>query len=141
MATFLIKTEPSTYGYADLVREKRATWNGVSNPAALIHLRSVRAGDELLVYHTGDEKAVVGLARAVSGAYEDPAQPGRTPDGKPKFAVFDLVPLRAAPRPVALGAIKADPRFADFGLVKISRLSVVPVPAQTDRALRAMAGL
>jgi predicted RNA-binding protein with PUA-like domain len=141
MATFLLKTEPSTYSFADLVRQTKATWDGVTNAAALIHLRSIRKGDDLLIYHTGDEKAIVGLARATTGAYADPKQPGTTPEGKPKFAVIDIAPGKAAATPVTLAAIKADKRFADFALVKISRLSVMPVPSAIDKALRSSAGL
>lgn len=141
MATFLLKTEPSTYSFADLVRQKKATWDGVTNAAALIHLRSIRKGDDLLIYHTGDEKAIVGLARATSDVYADPKQPGTTPEGKPKFAVIDMAPVKAATTPVTLAAIKADKRFADFALVKISRLSVMPVPSAIDKALRSSAGL
>jgi predicted RNA-binding protein with PUA-like domain len=141
MATFLLKTEPSTYSFADLVRDKRCTWDGVTNAAALIHLRSIKKGDEVLIYHTGDEKAIVGLARATSNAYEDPRQPGKTPQGQPKFAVIDLAPAKAAKSPVTLAAIKADQAFADFALVKISRLSVMPVPPAIEKALRETAGL
>ncbi|HZW05652.1 MAG TPA: EVE domain-containing protein [Phycisphaerales bacterium] len=141
MATHLLKTEPSTYSFDDLVREKRARWDGVSNAAALINLRAIRKGDDLLIYHSGEDKAVVGLARALSDAYEDPARPGTTPDGRPKFAVVDLAPLKGAKTPVTLAAIKADARFKELGLVRISRLSVMPVPAPMDRALRVIAGL
>jgi predicted RNA-binding protein with PUA-like domain len=141
MATYLLKTEPSTYSYDDLVQEKKTTWDGVANAAALISLRAIRKGDELLIYHSGDDKAVVGLAKAVSDAFEDPKQPGKTPDGKPKFAVIDLAPVKAAKTPATLAAIKADKRFADFALVRISRLSVMPVPPALDKALRTMAGL
>ncbi|HYD01383.1 MAG TPA: EVE domain-containing protein [Phycisphaerales bacterium] len=141
MATYLLKTEPSTCSFDDLVREKRARWDGVSNAAALISLRAIRKGDELLIYHSGDEKAVVGLARALGDPYEDPVQPGTTPDGKPKFAVVDLAAVKSAKTPVTLAAIKADPRFKELGLVRISRLSVMPVPAAMDKALRSMAGL
>lgn len=141
MATFLLKTEPGTYSFADLLREKRTCWSGVSNAAALIHLRSMRIGDECFIYHTGDEKSIVGLARVVRNPYEDPQQPGTTADGLPKFAVVDLAPLRAAKLPVSLASIKSDKRFADFGLVKQSRLSVMPVPPALDALLRRMSGL
>jgi predicted RNA-binding protein with PUA-like domain len=141
MATYLLKTEPSTYSYVDLVRDRKATWDGVANPAALINLRSMKKGDELLIYHTGDEKAIVGLAKAVSDPFEDPKQPGKAPDGRPKFAVIDLAPVKAAKTPVTLAAIKADKQFADFALVKLARLSVMPVPAAMDKALRKLAGL
>lgn len=141
MATYLLKTEPSTYSYADLARDRRSIWDGVSNPAALINLRSMKKGDEVLIYHTGDEKAIVGLAKATSDPFEDPKQPGKAPDGRPKFAVIDLAPVKAAKTPVTLSAIKADERFADFALVKLSRLSVLPVPPALDAALRKLAGL
>ena len=141
MATFLFKTEPGDYSFADLLREKRCVWSGVANAAALGHLRTAAAGDEVLIYHTGDEKAIVGLAAVAKGAYEDPAQPGRNDKGQPKFAVVDLKPVRAAKTPVTLGAIKGDARFAAFPLVTQGRLSVMPVPPALDKAIRAMAGL
>lgn len=141
MATFLLKTEPSTYSFADLERQRRATWDGIANAAALIHLRSIKRGDDLLIYHTGADKAVVGLARAASDAYEDPKHPGQTPDGSPMHAVIDVVPVKSAAAPLSLTAIKADKRFADFALVRISRLSVMPVPPVIDAAIRTLAGL
>src|SRR5689334_11121065 len=105
MATFIFKTEPSTYSFADLVREKRAVWDGITNNAALAYLRTVAKGDEVLVYHTGDEKAIVGLARATAAAREDPKKPGKNAAGAPKFAVVDLAPVRPALRPVGLAQI------------------------------------
>jgi predicted RNA-binding protein with PUA-like domain len=141
MATFLLKTEPSEYSFADLLREKHAVWSGVSNNAALGHLRTARKGDEALIYHTGEEKAVVGLARITSDPYEDPDQPGRNARGEPKFAVVDLAPLRPASEPVDLATVKKDRRFAAFPLVTQPRLSVMPVPQDLDAALRKMAGL
>jgi predicted RNA-binding protein with PUA-like domain len=141
MSTFLVKTEPGDYSFADLVKDKRTVWSGVSNPAALSHLRSVRKGDEVLIYHTGDEKAIVGLAQALGGPYEDPKRKGLTDEGAPKFAVIDLAPLRAAKNPVPLSQVKADARFKDFALVRQGRLSVMPVPPALDNALRALAGL
>lgn len=141
MATFLLKTEPSTYGYADLVREGRTAWEGVRNPVAQRHLRAVRQGDDLLIYHTGDEKRIAGLARCVRGAYADPVHPGETTaDGEMKWALIDLEPVRAAGEGATLRAIKADPRFAEFALVRQPRLSVMPVPATLAKALRSMAG-
>lgn len=141
MAYFLLKTEPSTYSYDDLVREKRAVWSGVSNAAALIHLRSVRTGDRLFIYHTGDERAIVGLSEAVSLAYQDPAQPGLNARGEPAHAVFDVAPIAKAKQPVLLSALKADKRFQDFTLLTHARLSVMPVPAPIARALCLLAGL
>jgi predicted RNA-binding protein with PUA-like domain len=130
MNRWLLKTEPSTYSYADLARERRATWDGVSNPTALSHLRAMRKGDQAFVYHTGDEKAIVGIARVASDPYPDPKL------SDPRRVVVDLEPVRALKSPVTLASVKADKRFADFALVRISRLSVMPVsPAQWEALL------
>jgi predicted RNA-binding protein with PUA-like domain len=118
---YLLKTEPSTYSYADLAREGRTTWDGVTNPVALKHLRAMRAGDEVLIYHTGDEKRIVGVARVVADASPDPKASDE------RLVVVDLVPVRPLARPVTLAEIKADPRFAGWELVRIGRLSVMPV--------------
>jgi predicted RNA-binding protein with PUA-like domain len=141
MATFVLKTEPSEYSFADLVSDKKATWDGITNNAALAHLRTARPGDEAFIYHTGDEKAIVGLAKITSAAREDPKSPGKTGKGEPKFAVVDLQPVKAVKTPVTLAQFKADKRFAEFPLVTQGRLSVVPVPAGLDAAIRKMAGL
>lgn len=141
MATFLFKTEPGEFSYTDLVKEKRSCWNGVSNNAALAHMRTAAVGYEVLIYHTGDEKAIVGLAKVVKAAYEDPEQPGKNAKGEPKFAVVDLSPVKAAKTPVTLAEVKADAKFKEFPLVTQGRLSVMPVPAALDKALRSMAGL
>lgn len=141
MPTLLLKTEPSEYSFADLTRDKRAPWTGVANAQALIHLRAMRKGDLAFIYHTGDEKAIVGLAKAVSNPYEDPQQPGQTPAGEPKFAVIDLAPVKPAKAPLALAAIKADKRFAKFALVTHSRLSVMPVPDDLAKLVQSLAGL
>lgn len=141
MATYLLKTEPSTYSFDDLVRDKKATWDGVTNAAALIALRAMKKGDEGLIYHSGDEKAIVGIVNITRSAYEDPSNPGRNAKGEPKFAVVDLKPVKRAASPVTLAQIKADNRFAKFPLVTIGRLSVMPVEPELDRALREMAGL
>ena len=129
---WVLKTEPSEYGFPDLVRDRRTRWEGVSNPVALKHLRSMLEGDDALIYHTGNEKALVGLARVASAPYPDPKDP--------KLVVVDVEPVRPLPRAVPLAEIKAEPAFAELGLVRIPRLSVVPVePAQWKRML-AMAG-
>lgn len=141
MATLLLKTEPSTYSFDDLVREKRTTWNGVANPAALIALRSARKGDQAFIYHTGDVRAIVGLAAITSNPYEDPEHPGLTKDNLPKAAVFDLKPVRAARTPLSLETMKADPRFKSFDLLRLPRLSVVPVPPELDALIRALTGV
>ncbi len=141
MATYLCKTEPGDYSYADLVRDGSTVWDGVANPTAAIHIRKVRPGDDILIYHTGNDKAVVGLARATSEPYPDPKRPEHTAKGDVKFPVFDIEPVKEAASPVTLKEIKADERFAEFPLVTQSRLSVMPVPAKLDKAIRKMAGL
>lgn len=135
MATLLLKTEPGEYSFDDLLREKRCAWTGVANNAAQKHMRDAKKGDEAFVYHTGDEKAIVGLATLVSDPYPDPD------DDTGKRVVFDLKPGKRAKTPVTLAQVKADARFKDFALVKQARLSVMPVPADLDKALRAIAGL
>jgi len=135
MSAFLFKTEPSVYAWDDLARERRATWDGITNAAALIHLRKVRKGDRVVIYHTGGEKQAVGLARAESAAYADPKL------GDPKRAVVDIVPERAFDRPVPMAAFRADALLATTDLVRISRLSVVPLSAaQLKRVLTLAAG-
>ncbi len=126
MQFWILKTEPTTYSLADLEREHRTRWDGVTNPVAVRHLRSMRAGDRAFIYHTGGEKAIVGLARIVSDGYPDPRDA--------KLAVVDLEFERAVGAPVTLAALKADPAFADSPLVKQGRLSVVPLtPPQWER--------
>lgn len=134
MQYWLLKTEPSDYAFADLARDGRTVWDGVSNNAALIHLRAMQPGDQALIYHTGDERQAVGLASIASAPYADPRL------NEPKLVVVDVMPIRALARPVALAAIKADPAFADFALVRQGRLSVVPVSAEQWARLLAMAG-
>lgn len=141
MATFLFKTEPGEYSFADLVRDKVTVWTGIANAAALAHLRTARRGDDVLIYHTGDERAIVGLAKIVKAAYEDPARPGKSPKGEPKHAVVDLKAVRAAKTPVTLAEIKADPRFSALPLVTQGRLSVMPVATEHADLLRKMTGL
>jgi len=118
---WLFKEEPTHYGYDAFAKDKRAVWSGVRNPVAQRHLHAVKKGDRIFYYHTGDEKAVVGVAKAASNAYADPDDPSG------KFAVVDVVPVRKLKRPVTLKEIKADPSFKTFPLVRISRLSVMPV--------------
>ncbi|MGP1271804.1 MAG: EVE domain-containing protein [Phycisphaerales bacterium] len=141
MATFLCKTEPDDYSYDDLVRDTRTDWTGVANPAAQKHMRSIKKGDEILIYHTGKEKRIAGLAAVVKAPYPDPQHPGTTANGDPKAVLFDIKPVKAATTSCTLADVKADERFADFALVTQSRLSVMPVPAKLDRILRTMAGL
>lgn len=132
--TFLLKTEPFEYSFADLVRDKRVVWEGVSSAPALLALRGAKKGDEAFIYHTGGEKQIVGLARVTKGAYAPDAE-------NPKAVVIDLAPLKPALTPVTLARIKADPRFKDFALVRQSRLSVMLVPPALDAILREWTGL
>jgi len=141
MATFLLKTEPDDYSFDDLVRDKRTHWSGVRNPTALMHMRSVRKGDEVFIYHTGKERRIAGLARVVSDVYEDPENPGLTAKGDLKGPIFDIEPVEAAGARYTLADIKGDERFKDFDLVRLSRLSAMPVPPEMDRILRKKTGL
>jgi predicted RNA-binding protein with PUA-like domain len=118
---WLFKEEPTHYNYDDLVRDGKTTWTGVRNPLAQKHLRSVKKGDQIFYYHTGDEKAVVGVMKAAANAAPDPA------DTEGKLYAVDVTPVRKLRRPVKLSEIKADKSFADFALVRMSRLSVMPV--------------
>jgi predicted RNA-binding protein with PUA-like domain len=126
---WLLKTEPSTYGYDDLEREGRAVWDGVTNPVALRNLRAMKEGDRVVVYHTGDEKAAVGLAEVVRAAYPDPKA------GDAKLVVVDLKPKGRLASPVSLADIKKMPLFAESPLVRQGRLSVVPLDAAQWKAL------
>ncbi len=118
---WLFKEEPSNYSFDALVKDTRTVWSGVKNPLAQKHLHAVRRGDRIFYYHTGSEKAVVGIARALGDAYPDPS------DRTGKQAVVDVAPVRTLAQPVPLAAIKADPAFKTFALVRIGRLSVMPV--------------
>src|SRR5947207_15402875 len=118
---WLLKTEPSTYSFADLERDKRAVWDGVANALALKHLRSMRRGDLAFIYHTGDEKQIVGIAEVASDPYPDPKE------NDPKLAVIDLKPGERLPRPVTLAEIKTARGFVNCELVRSGRLSVITV--------------
>lgn len=121
MARWLFKTEPTHYSFDDLEREKKAVWDGITNNLALKHLRGVKKGDEVIIYHTGDEKRLVGVAVVTSNPYPDP----RLND--PKLAVVEIKPARRLKRGVTLAEIKADKELKNFDLVRNSRLSVMPV--------------
>jgi predicted RNA-binding protein with PUA-like domain len=118
---WLFKEEPSNYSFDALVKDKKTVWSGVRNPVAQRNLRSVKKGDRIFYYHTGDEKSVVGIAKALADAYPDPD------DATGKAHVVDVGPVKKLARPVTLKEVKADPFFKDFDLVRISRLSVMPV--------------
>lgn len=134
MAYWLLKTEPGDFSFEQLVAKKRAVWDGVENNQALIHMRNTRKGDRVLIYHTGDVKAAVGLAKLVSDPYPDPKA------ANTKLVVFDVAPEKPLARPVTLADVKASPKFATFELVRNSRLSVMPVSEAHWKLLMAMAG-
>jgi predicted RNA-binding protein with PUA-like domain len=130
MAGFLVKTEPSTYAWDDLVRDGETVWDGVRNFEARNNLRAMKKGDPVLFYHSGGEKAVVGLARVARAAYPEPGAAGA------EWLAVDLVPVKSLARRVSLAAIKAEPALAGFSLVKRPRLSVVRVEkAELERVL------
>jgi predicted RNA-binding protein with PUA-like domain len=118
---WLFKEEPTHYSFDDLAKDKKTSWTGVKNPLAQKNLRSVKKGDEIFFYHTGDEKSVVGIMRAAGDAYADPA------DKTGKLFALDVAPVRKLAAPVTLAAVKADKRFATFPLTRLPRLSVMPV--------------
>ena len=134
MAQWLVKEEPEHYPYDQLVNERKTVWAGVRNPLAQKHLRSIRKGDRIFYYHTGKEKAIVAIATAASDAYPDPK------DATQKAFVVDVAPVKKLPRPVTLAEIKADRAFADFPLVRMSRLSVMPVTDQEWARIERIAG-
>ena len=131
---YLVKEEPENYSYSQFAKDRGTTWSGVKNPLAQKHLHAVKRGDRILYYHTGNEKAVVGIAKAAGDAYADPG------DKTGKQAVVDVTPVKTLPRPVTLAEIKADPRFASFPLVRLPRLSVMPVSDEEWSRIVAMAG-
>jgi predicted RNA-binding protein with PUA-like domain len=131
---WLFKEEPTHYNFDALVKDKSTVWSGVKNPVAQRHLHAVRKGDRIFYYHTGDEKAVVGIAKALGDAYPDPD------DRSGKAAVVEVAPVKKLARPVTLKEIKADPSFTTFPLVRISRLSVMPVTDEEWARIEKMAG-
>lgn len=131
---WILKTEPSDYSFADLQRDRRTRWSGVSNPVALKHLRSMAPDDEVMIYHTGDEKRIVGLARVAGAPYPDPDA------GDERRAVVDVSAGEPLAKPVTLATIKADSAFAELALVRQGRLSVVPVPDQLWKRLLQLGG-
>jgi predicted RNA-binding protein with PUA-like domain len=121
MAHWLVKQEPTSYSWTRLVRDRRTRWDGVHNALALQHLRRMVVGDEALFYHSGEERACVGILRVASDPRPDPA------DARGSWYV-EVVPVRALARPVSLAEIRADPAFAGIELLRNSRLSVMPLP-------------
>ena len=130
---WLVKEEPTHYGFDALVKDRKAVWSGVRNALAQKHLRGIAKGDRVFYYHTGDEKAVVGIAKALSGPYPDPE------DKTGKYVAVDLAPVKRLQRPVTLAEIKRAAAFKDFPLVRIARLSVMPVTDEEWTRIEQMA--
>jgi predicted RNA-binding protein with PUA-like domain len=131
---WLFKTEPSVYSYQQLEKDKKTTWDGVKNNLALKNLNDIEKGDQILIYHTGDEKAAVGVARALGGAYPDPSQKN------PRMLVVDIEAVKPLPRPVTLTEVKTNSKLANFDLVRLSRLSIMKVSEEQWNIIEAMAG-
>ena len=131
---WLVKEEPTHYGFDALVKDGKAAWSGVRNALAQKHLRAVKKGDRIFYYHSGDERAVVGIAKAVSNPYPDPE------DRSGKYVAVDVAPVRRLARPVTLAEIKAEPKLARMELLRQSRLSVAPVRDEEWKLILKMAG-
>ena len=134
MAHWLIKSEPSAYSWDQLVKEKRTAWTGVRNPQASLNLKAMKPGDLCFFYHSNEGKEIVGIAKVVKEAYPDPT------DKAGKSVTVDVAPVEPVKQPVSLAAIKADPAFKEFKLVRQSRLSVVPVSDDHWKRIVKMSG-
>lgn len=130
--SWIVKSEPSTYSWDELVRDGSTVWDGVANAAALIHLRTMKVGDEVLFYHSGAAKAIVGIARVTRAAFPDPKL------ADPRRVAVEIAAVRPLRRPVTLAEIKAERGLAKLPLVRISRLSVSPVLAAERSLLRTL---
>jgi predicted RNA-binding protein with PUA-like domain len=130
---WLFKTEPSAYSFHQLEKDKRTVWDGVKNNLALKHLSQVKKGDLILIYHTGDEKSAVGIAQALTEAYTDPTKKD------PKLLVVDIESIRALPRPVTLAEMKANNKLGKFDLLRLPRLSIMPVSEEQWKIIEEMA--
>jgi len=121
MKYWLVKSEPETYSYDRLVKEGVACWDGVRNYAARNHLKAMTKGDEVLFYHSGESKSVVGLAKVAKEYYQDPTT------SEEAWVAVDLKPLKALKNPVTLATLKADKNLKNMPLIRIPRLSVMPL--------------
>jgi predicted RNA-binding protein with PUA-like domain len=130
---WLFKTEPSVYSFQQLQKDKKTIWDGVANNLALKNLKDIQKGDLILIYHTGDERQAVGVARALGGAYPDPSKKD------PKALVVDIEAVKPLPRPVTLGEVKANKTLASFDLVRLGRLSIMKVNDEQWKAIEEMA--
>jgi predicted RNA-binding protein with PUA-like domain len=135
MRYWLLKSEPSTYAWDQLVKDGRTQWDGVRNHQAANNLKAMQRGDRAFFYHSGEGPAVVGIAEIVKEAYPDPG------DASGRFVMVDVKPVTAVKTPVTLAQIKADPKLADFALVRQGRLSVVPVADEEWQRICRMAGV
>jgi predicted RNA-binding protein with PUA-like domain len=134
MATrWLFKTEPSVYSFQQLIKDQKTVWDGVANNLALKNLKDIKKGELIFIYHTGDEKQAVGIARALGGAYPDPSKKD------PKLLVVDIEAVRSLPKPVTLAQVKADKKLANFDLVRNSRLSIMKVTDEQWQIMESMA--
>jgi len=131
---WLFKTEPSVYSYEQLEKDKKTIWDGVANNLALKNLKDIKKGDLILIYHTGDERRAVGVARALGGAYADPSKKD------PKALVVDVEAVKRLPRPVTLAEVKANKKLANFDLVRLGRLSIIKVSDEQWNIMEEMAG-
>ena len=129
---WLFKTEPSAYSFQQLQKDQRTVWDGVKNNLALKNLQGIKKGDPILLYHTGNEKAVVGIARAASAPYPDPTKKN------PKLLVIKIAAEKALPRPVTLAEIKANAKLKNFDLVRLARLSIMPVSEEQWKIIEEM---
>jgi predicted RNA-binding protein with PUA-like domain len=130
---WLFKTEPSVYSFQQLEKDKKTMWDGVKNNLALKNLKDIKKGDQIFIYHTGDEKAAVGIARALGGAYPDPSQKN------PRMLVVDIEAVKPLPRAVTLTEVKANKKLANFDLVRLSRLSIMKVSDEQWDTMEGMA--
>lgn len=131
---WLVKSEPNSYAFADLVRDGRTVWDGVRNNAAALHLKAMKEGDEVLFYHSQEGKEIVGIARVVRTAFPDAS------DASGRFVAVELAPVRALEKPVTLAAMKAESGLSDMQMLRQSRLSVSPVSADEWKTILKMAG-
>ena len=134
MAYWLVKSEPSAYSWDDLIKEKQTCWSGVRNYAARIHLRAMKKGDEVFFYHSNEGTDIIGIAKVIKEAYQDPT----TDDDR--WVAVDLEPVKKLKKPVTLDTIKKEKKLAEMALVRISRLSVQPVTEQEWKIVMALAG-
>lgn len=130
---WLFKTEPSVYSFQQLQKDKKTVWDGVANNLALKNLKDIKQGEQILIYHTGDEKAAVGVAKALGGAYPDPGKKD------PKLLVVDIEAVKPLAKPVTLAQVKADKKLAGFDLVRNSRLSIMKVSEEQWEIMEGMA--